>query len=268
GGHNIKLAEARLNNLWAEYPYLYVKPKNEKLSTGPVTKNDFVSSKDGPPISPPSWPDDFENQKKTIVSGERLLYLKALPLDQITMPIRRTGTFRVPNYDKTHLYFQKALREKFDPIVGMNYLKGAAEAGLASAGTLFGNYLLHCQDERLKGISFLEKSVEKDDPEALIAYGALYWEGLFYKRDYAKAIPYFQRAADQGDVEAYVVLIVLERQVYGGPKDKEKAEQFISDLSQLGWPIGNKMKKLLKRKTKFTERRSRNMKATIRYDYD
>lgn len=93
---------------------------------------------------------------------------------------------------------------------GLSWVTKAAEKDLVKAQSyLAGLYATGdsgvTRDYDL-AVKWVRKAVERDDPAALNLYGVLLRDGLGVERDPAAALPYFQKAADQGILKAYVNL--------------------------------------------------------------
>ena len=81
-----------------------------------------------------------------------------------------------------------------------------------------------------------KRAQDNGDPKAMTMLGELYANALGVKRDYAKAIEWYQRASDGGDREAMFALAMLRLTGRGGPVDREEAAKLLASSAKLGSP--------------------------------
>jgi TPR repeat protein len=238
GGNNSISTYKRLNDHWDEYPYLYLKPtwiQPELLSAHQlVSIREEYSGKSYKVLT--LTQEDLELIGKS--SNNKLFaVISVLPFDPVMVPIRIIGSFRVPGFERVHYLYQLALQKDWDQGVGIDYLKRAADNGLPAARSLFGNYLFFFGSYLSKeGLEYILKAAEDNDPEALIFWANLCINDLFKCKDLKRSLAYFDLAADQDDIEAFVAKISLENKIYGSPKNKAKALKGLSELAARGWP--------------------------------
>lgn len=85
----------------------------------------------------------------------------------------------------------------------------------------------------------IQKGVEKGDPEAINALGAVYYEGLNgMKQDYAKALELFTKAADAGNAVAMTNIGRIYYFGKGVKKDAKKAAEYFMKAAEKGEPEG------------------------------
>ena len=77
---------------------------------------------------------------------------------------------------------------------------------------------------------------EKGDVKAMALLGELYANanGMGIKRDDAKAVEWYSRAADRGDREAMFALAMLKIAGRGGPADRNEAAKLLASSAKLG----------------------------------
>src|SRR6201994_610614 len=74
------------------------------------------------------------------------------------------------------------------------------------------------------------------DPKAMTMLGEIYSNGFGVKRDFAKAVDWYKRAADAGDREAMFALAMMRIAGRGGPVDKQEAVRLLGSPAKLGAP--------------------------------
>lgn len=91
---------------------------------------------------------------------------------------------------------------------GIQLLKKAAERGDDEALMFYVAYYLYSQegfldeDRKAKAIAMLNENPTKGMAKAVFTIGTLYDEGMVYPYDHTKAIDYYQKAADMGNMNA------------------------------------------------------------------
>src|SRR6185312_4730942 len=82
----------------------------------------------------------------------------------------------------------------------------------------------------------MKRAQENKDPAAMTMLGELYANSLGIKRDYGKAIEWYQHAADLGDREAMFALAMLRISGHGGSPDRAVAVKLLASSAKLGEP--------------------------------
>jgi TPR repeat protein len=82
----------------------------------------------------------------------------------------------------------------------------------------------------------MKRAQEKNDPAAMTMLGELYANALGVKRDYGKAIEWYQRAIALGDREAMFALAMMRISGKGGATDNEAAAKLLASSAKLGEP--------------------------------
>ncbi|MDR2386408.1 MAG: hypothetical protein LBE80_02335 [Deltaproteobacteria bacterium] len=238
GAQNFEKAQSRLNDHWERYPHLY------------VLLPDKITSE--PDLETPGYPSqliplevknlgqqihqsvfDHALNQPNAVYGENPPP-KILSMNLKLAPLREYNSFRIPNFELSHLLYLEAFETDSDRKAAKNWLKRAAQGGLAPAKTLLGSYLIVSQENPSEGFSLLQLAAEAGDPEALVVYGNYLCRGALVTKDVIKAISYYSRAAEKGDPEGILGQILSESLVYGSPKNKEKAAKELAVLAAQG----------------------------------
>jgi TPR repeat protein len=80
------------------------------------------------------------------------------------------------------------------------------------------------------------RAEQKNDPSAMTMLGELYANGQGVKRDYAKAIDWYTKAAGLGDREAMYQLAMMRISGHGGSPDREEGAKWLAQAAKLGEP--------------------------------
>ena len=83
-----------------------------------------------------------------------------------------------------------------------------------------------------------KRAQDNGDPKAMTMLGELYANAFGVKRDDAKAVDWYKRAADAGDREAMFELAMLRLAGRGGPVNREEAVETAGVLGQARQPQG------------------------------
>ena len=92
------------------------------------------------------------------------------------------------------------------------------------------NFFYYKQENNKEALYWLEKSASNDEPEALYQLGLYYAE----KADLAKAIKYYQRAAELNNAEAALELYYIYGEGFGVEQDEDKALFFLKKAAESG----------------------------------
>ena len=124
------------------------------------------------------------------------------------------------------LYIQEDKLKKAKPL-----LVKAAEKEYGYAQYLLAmNFFYYKQENNKEALYWLEKSASNDEPEALYQLGLYYAE----KADLAKAIKYYQRAAELNNAEAALELYYIYGEGFGVEQDEDKALFFLKKAAESG----------------------------------
>ena len=124
------------------------------------------------------------------------------------------------------LYIQENKLKKAKPL-----LVKAAEKEYGYAQYLLAmNFFYYKQENNKEALYWLEKSASNDEPEALYQLGLYYAE----KADLAKAIKYYQRAAELNNAEAALELYYIYGEGFGVEQDEDKALFFLKKAAESG----------------------------------
>jgi TPR repeat protein len=77
-----------------------------------------------------------------------------------------------------------------------------------------------------KALEYFQQAADQGDAEGLRLIGTLYANGEGVEKDFNKALEYYQQAADQGNTKALVNLGNLYRSDNGPGKDIDKAMEY------------------------------------------
>ena len=125
-----------------------------------------------------------------------------------------------------NLYIQENKLKKAKPL-----LVKAAEKEYGYAQYLLAmNFFYYKQENNKEALYWLEKSASNDEPEALYQLGLYYAE----KADLAKAIKYYQRAAELNNAEAALELYYIYGEGFGVEQDEDKALFFLKKAAESG----------------------------------
>ena len=120
---------------------------------------------------------------------------------------------------------------KADKKEGVRYLEEAAEAGQGAASYELYSYYLGTDNRPIsleKAMKYLEMAGKEGNEAAYYSLGYYYYTGNQYiKKNYEQARIYMEKAAELGVVDAYTFLSEFYRNGIGGPKDLEKAEEYL-----------------------------------------
>ena len=124
------------------------------------------------------------------------------------------------------LYIQENKLKKAKPL-----LVKAAEKEYGYAQYLLAmNFFDLYSDNNKEALFWLERAASNDEPEALYQLGLYYAE----KADLAKAIKYYQRAAELNNAEAALELYYIYGEGFGVEQDEDKALFFLKKAAESG----------------------------------
>ena len=124
------------------------------------------------------------------------------------------------------LYIQEDKLKKAKPLL----VKAAEKEHGYAQYLLAMNFFYYKQENNKEALYWLEKSASNDEPEALYQLGLYYAE----KADLAKAIKYYQRAADLNNAEAALELYYIYGEGFGVEQDEDKALFFLKKAAESG----------------------------------
>ena len=126
----------------------------------------------------------------------------------------------------TDLYIQEDKLKKAKPLL----VKAAEKEHGYAQYLLAMNFFYYKQENNKEALYWLEKSASNDEPEALYQLGLYYAE----KADLAKAIKYYQRAAELNNAEAALELYYIYGEGFGVEQDEDKALFFLKKAAESG----------------------------------
>ncbi|EGC72212.1 Sel1 repeat protein [Haemophilus parainfluenzae ATCC 33392] len=124
------------------------------------------------------------------------------------------------------LYIQEDKLKKAKPLL----VKAAEKEHGYAQYLLAMNFFYYKQENNKEALYWLEKSASNDEPEALYQLGLYYAE----KADLAKAIKYYQRAAELNNAEAALELYYIYGEGFGVEQDEDKALFFLKRAAESG----------------------------------
>ena len=124
------------------------------------------------------------------------------------------------------LYIQENKLKKAKPLL----VKAAEKEHGYAQYLLAMNFFYYKQENNKEALYWLEKSASNDEPEALYQLGLYYAE----KADLAKAIKYYQRAAELNNAEAALELYYIYGEGFGVEQDEDKALFFLKKAAESG----------------------------------
>ena len=124
------------------------------------------------------------------------------------------------------LYIQEYKLKKAKPLL----VKAAEKEHGYAQYLLAMNFFYYKQENNKEALYWLEKSASNDEPEALYQLGLYYAE----KADLAKAIKYYQRAAELNNAEAALELYYIYGEGFGVEQDEDKALFFLKKAAESG----------------------------------
>lgn len=124
------------------------------------------------------------------------------------------------------LYIQEDKLKKAKPLL----VKAAEKEHGYAQYLLAMNFFYYKQENNKEALYWLEKSASNDEPEALYQLGLYYAE----KADLAKAIKYYQRAAELNNAEAALELYYIYGEGFGVEQDEDKALFFLKKVAESG----------------------------------
>ena len=140
------------------------------------------------------------------------------------MAAKQNNTIGMTNL--ADLYLRENKLKKAKPL-----LVKAAEKEYGYAQYLLAmNFFYYKQENNKEALYWLEKSASNDEPEALYQLGLYYAE----KADLAKAIKYYQRAAELNNAEAALELYYIYGEGFGVEQDEDKALFFLKKAAESG----------------------------------
>ena len=114
---------------------------------------------------------------------------------------------------------------------GVRYLEEAAEAGEGSASYELYLYYIGSDNRPVnleKAMKYLQMAGNQGNQSAYYSLGYYYYYGNQYiKKNYEQARIYMEMAASLGVVDSYSLLSEFYRDGIGGPKDLQKAEEYL-----------------------------------------
>ena len=140
------------------------------------------------------------------------------------MAAKQNNTIGMTNL--ADLYIQEDKLKKAKPLL----VKAAEKEHGYAQYLLAMNFFYYKQENNKEALYWLEKSASNDEPEALYQLGLYYAE----KADLAKAIKYYQRAAELNNAEAALELYYIYGEGFGVEQDEDKALFFLKKAAESG----------------------------------
>lgn len=119
----------------------------------------------------------------------------------------------------------------------VHWLEQAAEQKISNAYTYLGRYYTEERFEDIdmeRGLMYLNKGIECNDPEAWYCLGDLYEKGERVTKDISKAIQYKEKAASLGNVDAAESLGMIFYEGELVAQNKEKAFPYLKSVFEQG----------------------------------
>ena len=140
------------------------------------------------------------------------------------MAAKQNNTIGMTNL--ADLYLRENKLKKAKPLL----VKAAEKEHGYAQYLLAMNFFYYKQENNKEALYWLEKSASNDEPEALYQLGLYYAE----KADLAKAIKYYQRAAELNNAEAALELYYIYGEGFGVEQDEDKALFFLKKAAESG----------------------------------
>lgn len=140
------------------------------------------------------------------------------------MAAKQNNTIGMTNL--ANLYLRENKLKKAKPLL----VKAAEKEHGYAQYLLAMNFFYYKQENNKEALYWLEKSASNDEPEALYQLGLYYAE----KADLAKAIKYYQRAAELNNAEAALELYYIYGEGFGVEQDEDKALFFLKKAAESG----------------------------------
>ena len=140
------------------------------------------------------------------------------------MAAKQNNTIGMTNL--ADLYLRENKLKKAKPLL----VKAAEKEHGYAQYLLAMNFFYYKQENNTEALYWLEKSASNDEPEALYQLGLYYAE----KADLAKAIKYYQRAAELNNAEAALELYYIYGEGFGVEQDEDKALFFLKKAAESG----------------------------------
>ena len=140
------------------------------------------------------------------------------------MAAKQNNTMGMTNL--ANLYLRENKFKKAKPLL----VKAAEKEHGYAQYLLAMNFFYYKQENNKEALYWLEKSASNDEPEALYQLGLYYAE----KADLAKAIKYYQRAAELNNAEAALELYYIYGEGFGVEQDEDKALFFLKKAAESG----------------------------------
>ncbi|QZA78678.1 sel1 repeat family protein [Deefgea tanakiae] len=135
----------------------------------------------------------------------------------------------------------------YDPVRAFDLFRKAAKQGNADAQFNLGRFYMRGEPvssrstgsrdllpDYAQAISWLSKAAEQGHTKALRQLGALYYNGKEVTPDYAQALSWFIKAAERGDAEAKVTLGAMYYNGKGVPQDYVQAMSWWNKAAEQG----------------------------------
>ena len=85
-----------------------------------------------------------------------------------------------------------------------------------------------------RAVAWYKKAAEQGDASAQFGLGFMYFNGWGVPQDYARAIAWYKKAAEQGDASAQFGLGLMYANGWGVPQDYAKAHMWLNLAAALG----------------------------------
>ncbi len=128
-----------------------------------------------------------------------------------------------------------------DPHKGYQYIKAAAETGLARALFEYGLLNLYgwgCELDEKEALKYISAAAEKEIPNAYKLMGDIYFYGLGVESNDVDAAKWYQKAVDAGYGNAYSQLAWMYIAGRGVPEDEAKGYQLYKKAADTGYADG------------------------------
>ena len=113
-------------------------------------------------------------------------------------------------------------------LVLVAWLMGAALAGTAVAGPFEDGVSAYERGDYAEAVKWYRKAAEQGNAGAQFSLGFSYIKGEGVPQDYAEAVKWYRKAADQGATAAQLNLGLMYKNGWGGPQDYVQAHKWFN----------------------------------------
>jgi hypothetical protein len=164
------------------------------------------------------------------------IYLSGLGVMKNTLETIRLWILAAEKGCIRALYFLAELYMTGDSLIekdmkkGIQLLEHAAEKHYIPAmyklGKMYCKGNLHMKRNISKGVSLLSKAADSGDSKSIFLLGRMYFYGKDLQQDKSKAISFFKRGAEKGDINSAMFLYLFYGQRLNGEDNPAMAEKY------------------------------------------